>query len=114
MPFDAPFMLGPFEVDAMGRLAPRGPSALPGFFFRWRGRVIHAKFEQSDPDRSRLVLQATLGRVPSSASRGDPDLRSQSFELLHLLPRAMPGPWRVLLLPDHRVQLEADSQVTLP
>ena len=114
MPFDAPFMLGPFAVDAMGRLAPRGPSALPGFLFRWRGRVVRAKFEQSDPERSRLVLQATLGRVPSSASPRDSGLRPQSFELLHLLPRAMPKSWRVMLLPDHRVQLEADSQVTLP
>jgi hypothetical protein len=114
MPFDAPFMLGPFAVDAMGRLAPRGPSALPGFLFRWRGRVVRAKFEQSDLERSRLVLQATLGRVPSSASPRDSGLRPQSFELLHLLPRAMPEPWRVMLMPDHRVQLEADSQVTLP
>lgn len=114
MPFDAPFMLGPFAVDAMGRLAPRGPSALPGFLLRWRGRVVHAKFEQSDPERSRLVLLATLGRVPSSASPRDSALRPQSFELLHLLPRAMPEAWQVKLLPDHRVQLQAYSQVTLP
>jgi hypothetical protein len=114
MPFDAPFMLGPFAVDAMGRLAPRGPSALPGFFFRWRGRMIRAKFEQTDPQRGQLVLQATLGRVPSSADPRDSGLRPQSFQLLHLLPHALPGPWRVLLLPDHRVQLEAAYQVTLP
>ncbi|MGA3397987.1 MAG: hypothetical protein ABSC95_02105 [Acetobacteraceae bacterium] len=114
MPFDAPFMLGPFAVDSMGRLAPRGPNALPGFFFRWRGRLIRAKFEQTDPNRGRLVLQATLGRVPSTANPHDSGLRPQSFQLLHLLPRALPGPWGVLLLPDHRVQLEADSPVTLP
>jgi hypothetical protein len=30
------------------------------------------------------------------------------------LPRALPGSWRLSLLPDHRVQLEAGSQVTLP
>lgn len=114
MPFDAPFVLGPFAVDAMGRLAPRGPSALPGFFFRWRGRLIRARFEQANPKLGRLVLHATLGRVPSSASRRDSGLRPQSFQLLHLLPRALPGPWRVLLLPDHCVRLEADSQVTLP
>ena len=40
---DAPFMLGPFAVDAVGRLAPRGPTALPGFFFHWRGRLIRAE-----------------------------------------------------------------------
>ena len=109
MPFDAPFMLGPFSVDAMGRLGPRGPSALPGFLFRWRGRQIRAKFEQTDPMRGQLVLQATLGRVPSTANPRDAGLRPQSFRLLHLLPRSVPGPWRVSLLPDHRVQLEADS-----
>lgn len=114
MPFDAPFMLGPFAVDALGRLSPRGPDDLPGFFFRWRGRMVRAKFEQSDPLRGRLVLSATLGRVPSTAGPRDPDNRRQSFQLLHLLPQVMPEPWRVLLLPDHRVQLEADSQVTLP
>jgi hypothetical protein len=114
MSFDAPFMLGPFAVDAMGRLGPSGPDALPGFFFRWRGRVIHAKFEHTDPPCGRLVLQATLGRVPSTANRRDSTLRPQSFQLLHLLPRALPGSWRVSLLPDHRVQLEAGSQVTLP
>jgi hypothetical protein len=114
MPFDAPFMLGPFAVDAMGRLAPRGPTALPGFFFRWRGRLIRARFEQTDPERGQLALHATLGRVPSTANPRDSGLRPQSFQLLRLLPRALPGPWQVLLLPDHSVQLEAASQVTLP
>ena len=114
MSFDAPFMLGPFSVDAMGRLGPRGPNALPGFFFRWRGRQIRAKFEQTNPQRSQLVLQATLGRVPSTANPRHSGLRRQSFRLLHLLPRSLPGPWRVALLPDHRVQLEADSSVSLP
>jgi hypothetical protein len=114
MPFDAPFMLGPFAVDAMGRLSPRRPSALPGFFFRWRGRLIHAKFEQTAQERGQLVLQATLGRVPSTANPRDSSLRAHSFQLLHLLPRALPVPWRVFLLPDHRVQLEANSEVDLP
>lgn len=114
MPFDAPFMLGPFAVDAMGRLASRAPDAMPGFFFRWRGRMIRARFEPADPERGRLVLQATLGRVPSTAGPRDSGLRRQSFQLLRLLPRALPGPWRMLLLPDHRVQLEADSRVTPP
>src|ERR1700733_3198897 len=89
MPFDAPFMLGPFAVDAMGRLAPNGPAAFPGFFFRWRGRAIPAKFEHTDPPRGRLVLQARLGRIPSTANPRDSGLRPQSFQLLNLLPRAL-------------------------
>lgn len=111
MPFDAPFILGPFTVDARGRLAPHGADALPGFFFRWRGRVIRAKFVQDDAGEGRLSLNATLGRVPSSAGTGDPRLRPSSFQLLHLLPRVVPGRWRVILLPDHRVRLEADADV---
>ena len=114
MPFDAPFMLGPFAVDAMGRLAPRAPDAMPGFFYRWRGRVIRAKFDQSDPQNGRLILQATLGRVPSTASPQEPGARSQSFQLLRFLPRTLPDSWQVLLLPDHRIRLEADTRVALP
>lgn len=114
MPFDAPFMLGPFAVDALGRLAPGEPTAMPGFLFRWRGRLIRAKFEPATPEQYRLVLHATLGRVPSTASPREAALRPHSFELLHLLPRALPGRWRVMLLPDHRVRLEAESQVALP
>jgi len=111
MPFDAPFNLGPFAVDAMGRLAARGSAALPGFFFRWRGRVIRAKFLPGESGQGRLCLSATLGRVPSTAGAGDPRARTGSFQLLHLLPRALPGRWRVALLPDHRVHLEAEADV---
>jgi hypothetical protein len=114
MPFDAPFMLGPFAVDMMGRLSPRTSDTMPGFWCRWRDRKIHARFEPSDPDQSKLVLQVVLGRVPSTASRGEGDLRQQSFQLLRLLPQMIPGPWRLVLLPDHRVTLEADTQVSLP
>ena len=52
MPFDAPFNLGPFAVDAMGRLAPSGPAALPGFFFRWRGRLIRRSSSRIRRDRA--------------------------------------------------------------
>jgi len=111
MAFDAPFTLGPFAVDAMGRLAARGPAVLPGFFFRWRGRVIRAKFVPEESGQGRLCLSATLGRVPSTAVADGPQTRSTSFQLLHLLPRALPGCWRVVLLPDHRVRLEAEADV---
>ena len=51
MPFDAPFMLGPFAVDAEGRIAPRDPDAMPAFFFRWRGRVVRARLRQAGPEQ---------------------------------------------------------------
>ena len=110
MPF-APFNLGPFAVDAMGRLSARGTEALPGFFFRWRGRVVRAKFAQDPGGQARLTLSAALGRVPSSANQRDSRRRPHSFELLRLLPRALPGRWQMVLLPDHQVRLEAEADV---
>ncbi|HUN44240.1 MAG TPA: hypothetical protein VMU81_28445 [Acetobacteraceae bacterium] len=111
MPFDAPFILGPFAVDARGRLSARGPTALPGFLFRWRGRVIRAKFVQDETGDGRLALTATLGRVPSTAGKSDPRIRPTSFQIIHLLPRVLPGRWRMVLLPDHRVRLEAEAHI---
>lgn len=112
MPFDAPFMLGPFAVDAMGRLAPSEPTTMPAFLFRWRGRLVRARFGEAGPGR--LLLRATLGRVPSTAGPHESDLRSRSFDLVRLLPRAMPASWRVVLLPDHCVRLEAETELRLP
>lgn len=111
MPFDAPFNLGPFAVDAMGRLQPRGAHPLPGFLFRWRGRLVRAHFVQDADKGNRLVLHATLGRVPSTANAREPAQRPQSFELLRLLSTGLPEGWRMLLLPDHRVRLEAEAEV---
>lgn len=114
MPFDAPFMLGPFAVDALGRLAPSDPTALPAFLFRWRGRVVRARFAQASPDRGHLLIRLTAGRVPSTASPHDPELRGRSFAVLRQLPHALPKDWRVFLLPDHGVRVEAESELALP
>ncbi|HUB16814.1 MAG TPA: hypothetical protein VMB34_33070 [Acetobacteraceae bacterium] len=111
MPFDAPFILGPFAVDAMGRLSPCSGTALPGFLFRWRGRMIRAKFTQDGAGECRLLLNTTLGRVPSTAGTDNPRLRPDSFQALRALPRSLPGRWRVALLPDHRVRLDADAEI---
>ena len=37
MPFDTPFSLGPFTVDAEGRLAPGSQEDFPSFSVVWRG-----------------------------------------------------------------------------
>lgn len=114
MPFDAPFMLGPFLVDAEGRLAPRDPEALPAFLFRWRGCVIRARLRPAEAKRGRLVLRGVLGRIPSSGDATDLASRAQSFTALRGLPRLLPPHWKLMLLPDHRILLECSAEVTLP
>jgi hypothetical protein len=114
MPFDAPFKLGPFSVDSEGRLSPRETEAAPAFLFRWHDRVVRARLDQADVETGRLILEVTLARVCSSASTPDETLRPRSFMLLHWLERAVPSDWRVVLLADHRVWLEAEPRVELP
>lgn len=109
MTFDAPFKLGPFLIDAQGRLSLKDPAARPAFVFRWHRRLIRAWLDQG-----RLVLQMTLGRVRSSASAKDETLRPRSFALLHWLQRIAPPNWRLALLPDHRVWLETSTAIELP
>ena len=83
----------------------------PGDLLGALGREARARFGNGSPAGSEITLSATLGRVPSTA--GNPReavLRSQSFQVLHGLPRLMPRPWRVSLLPDHRVHLSSRSR----
>lgn len=114
MPFDAPFKLGPFSVDAEGRLSPSEPAAAPAFLFRWHNRVVRARLDRADAESGRLILQVTLARIRSSASTPDETLRPRSFALLHWLERTAPPDWRVMLLADHRVWLETDTRIDLP
>jgi hypothetical protein len=114
MHFDAPFRLGPFSVDAEGRLSLSRPASAPAFLFRCQGRVVRAHLEQSDADAGRLTLQVALARVPSSASTPDGTLRPRSFALLRWLEKAAPPAWRVVLLADHRARLETERRIDLP
>jgi hypothetical protein len=114
MPFDTPFMLGPFAVDSMGRLAPSDPNALPAFLLRWRDRTVRARFTECGPQNGEIRIRVAIGRIASTASPHDPDRRARSFALLRILPRALPPEWRIGLLPDHGVRLEAALPLTLP
>jgi hypothetical protein len=113
MPFNEPFVLGPFSIDADGRLSPTRQDVLPGFSVRWRGRTIHARLARNDTsEEGRLYIQSSLGRIPSTAS--DPATRVACFAMIRGLMPELPETWRVRLLPDHQPQLEAEAAVALP
>jgi hypothetical protein len=112
MPFTGSFTLGPFSVDAEGRLSPAQQSVSAGFSVRWRGRVVLARLEQSAGCDGRLHIRSSLGRIPSTAS--DPVTRVACFTVLRSLLSALPPTWGARLLPDHQPQLEVESTVTLP
>ena len=110
MGLDLPCVLGPFSVDAAGRLSPSQPERPAGFGFRWRERTMRAQLGSIGG----LAMQATLGRVPSTASPGQAGLRPHSFATVRGLQRGLPGAWRVRLLPDHRVILHAEAILEPP
>ena len=112
MPFKEPFMLGPFSVDAQGKLSLARPDISPGFSIRWRSRVVHARIEQGATRDGHLRVQTSLGRVPSTAS--GPGARAESFSTLREMLLSLPKAWNVRLLPDHQPRLELDTIVSLP
>jgi len=112
MPFKEPFMLGPFSVDAEGRLSVARSDVSPGFSVKWRGRVVHARLAQNSAQDGHLYVQSSLGRIPSTAS--DPETRAKCFTMLRNLLAALPETWRVRFLPDHQPQLEVETMVSLP
>jgi len=112
MPFREAFIIGPFSVDAKGRLYPVHQDVAPSFSVRWRGRVVHARLARNDTPDGRLYLQSSLGRIPSTAS--DPVTRVACFTMLRNVLSALPDAWTVRLLPDHQPQLEVETMVTLP
>lgn len=116
MPFNAPFKLGPFTVDATGRLSPLEPGAPPVFLYRWHGRLMRARLAQRNAPTEGLALltEVGLGRVPSTAGTYDDAARARSFALVRWLSRAMPARWQLRLAPDHRIWLEAETPVGLP
>jgi hypothetical protein len=106
--------LGPFRVDENGRLHPNEPGSNPTFGFSWRDRPVHAVLKGDS-----LALQAMLGRVPSTggvAGEVPPriDDRERLFILLRGLQKVLPPLWRLRLLADHRVRVEAEEPLEWP
>jgi hypothetical protein len=112
MAFKESFTLGPFSVDAEGRLSPARQGVSPGFSVRWRGRVVHARLDQYAGDDGRLHIRSGLGRIPSTAS--DPVARVGCLAMLRNLLGALPPAWSARLLPDHQPELEVETFVALP
>ena len=95
-----PLILGPFAVARDGALQPRQPAEPPALRFCWRGRRCEAAVAADG-----VRLAAIAGRIPSTAEAGAD--RASAFEMVAALPRSLPPGWRLQLLPDHRIRLEA-------
>lgn len=99
--------LGPFSIDPSGTLAPRAPGLRPELRFAWRGRPCQAALGADE-----VLLAAIAARIPSTA---DPAAdRPGALAALARLPPGMPEGWRLRLLPDHRVCLEARETLDGP
>jgi len=116
MLFDAPFRLGPFIVDADGRLTPTTPEQFPAFHIAWRGLVVAARLASTGPQGASLALQAVLGRVPSTGRPEAVDTlpRQTAFAALRALPPTLPPGLSVELLADHRILTRGQTQLPLP
>ena len=95
-----PLILGPFAVARDGALQPRQPAEPPALRFCWRGRRCEAAVAADG-----VRPAAIAGRIPSTAEAGAD--RASAFEMVAALPRTLPPGWRLQLLPDHRIRLEA-------
>jgi hypothetical protein len=101
------FTLGPFAIREDGVLEPREPELRPVLRFDWRGRRCEAAI-----GAERISIAAIAARVPSTAEPGAD--RPRAFQALSALPPALPQGWRLRLMPDHRVRLEADTPLPHP
>ncbi len=116
--FGAPsFRLGPFLVGPDGSLCPSEGASQPGLRVRWRDRTVRACIDGGAAGgQGALMLEAVIGRVPSTAAAGaaEPHGREQAFGLLHALPAHVPESWQVRLLPDHQIGLAAPQALPMP
>jgi hypothetical protein len=113
MPPAMPFALGPFMVDAAGRLSTACP-ATASFTCRWRRRVIRSRLVPDPTGQARIVSRVVLGRMPSTGTGAAEAVRRNGFAVLRRLPASLPIGWQLRLLPDHRLSLEVEQPFTLP
>jgi hypothetical protein len=101
---ETPIPHGPFLVEPDGALHPLRPPALR---FAWRGRPCEARVEAG-----RLTLSAAAGAVPYTAEQ--PARRPAALAALAELPGELPPPWRLRVLPDHRLVLQSEQALATP
>jgi hypothetical protein len=110
--------LGPFRVDQQGLLSPADPDCFPRFAVRWRDRLVQAHMRQPSAGNTRhgtLNLSSRIGRVPSTAGPTPSAAnRTTILDVLRQLPRLLPAGWRMRLMPDHSVLVEAQTELILP
>jgi hypothetical protein len=98
------FPHGAFMVEPDGALRPQG---CPALRFAWRGRPCEARIAEGQ-----VALSALAGAVPYTGER--PSDRPGVLAEIGRLPSALPPGWRLRLLPDHRIRLEAMSALPEP
>ncbi|WP_149540782.1 hypothetical protein [Siccirubricoccus phaeus] len=103
----SPLPLGPFAVHRDGTLDTREPDVRPAMRFHWRGRRCEAGFSPRG-----LQLSTIAARVPSTADRAVD--RPRAFATLAEMRNALPEGWRLRLLPDHRIRIEAEAPFADP
>ena len=110
--------LGSFSVDELGRIS-LGQGEAGGFGFRWRGRSVALEVSngatagtRGSASSCRIRITAQAGRVPSSALAAE--RRPDALQLARLLRGALPQGWRVRLLADHRLEIEAEESLPFP
>lgn len=97
--------LGPFSVGLDGALLPRHAGRRTALRFDWRGRACEAEIG----DRA-VTMAAVAARIPSTAEPGAD--RDRAFATVAALPPELPAGWRLSLLPDHRIRVEAAADLT--
>jgi hypothetical protein len=101
--------LGSFAVGAEGGLVPSGdPQRPPALRFAWRGRPCEALLGGD----GMLRLAAIAARIPSTADpRAD---RGGAFAAVAAARPSLPEGWRLDLLADHRVRVQAVAPLAPP
>ena len=105
--FLAPIPIGPFLMDEGGQLSLLMPEPAPVFTFRWQSTHFTVRLSEGS-----LVLRAGAGRIPSTADGAGK--RAEALTLLRALIPIVPNTIQLRLLPDYRLQLEAEMALAWP